>query len=257
MKDIVTYLKFTDKSTNQQADEIRRLTGVDLNLDSVESHYRKRGTGALKAFNEFTNHWDSPECQDLIEPKACITFLPTGNFMGHLQGLRLTTLNREFRDCLERSPMTALLTWTLGEPIERHVSDLCSGKNPLVGLLADVAASLLLNEIHHHLRTLIAEETSSQFRLNPVAEHYPGIGSQESSLIPPVFELSGADRVLDIGLNDHMMIRPKKSQCSVVLLGDEPEPPELTDTACMPCQGKKCLYYQLGGCHVPEGVSAS
>lgn len=257
MKDLITHLQFEDRNTGQKTGETLRITGVNLNLDSVEAHYRKRGAGALKTFSEFTRRWENPECQELIEPRASITFVPTEKLLGKTPERMLSELKKDFSGSISDSPMTALLTWTLGKPIERHITGLCSDRNPLIGLLTDVAASLLLNEMHQHLRKLVTEEAYSHFDLFPMAEHYPGIGSRESSLIPLLFELSGADKTLDIGLNDHMMITPKKSQCSILLLGEKSRARELVDTPCIPCQGRKCLYYQLGGCHIPEGRSAS
>lgn len=250
MNNFEVYLQSQRENAGPPTLETRRAGTLDLDLGPLEAHYRRQGEAAFRYFCKFSELWMSPQCREAIEPGASIVFIPARILSEKLQGSEMVETGGEFRELLERTRRTALLVWTIGGRIEEQISRYCEGNERLVGFLLDAATSLLLNEMHNVLRALVKEEALSLFSLFPIAEYYPGVGSPNSSLIRPILDISDADRRLGLATNDQMMIHPKKSQCSVVLLGEEKDSRILVNSPCIPCQGKKCMYFQLGGCHV-------
>jgi hypothetical protein len=225
---------------------------VKVNLEKLEEQYSKKSSGARKAFDSFMEFWQSPSCDELLRPRGLISFVPLEILLERFGNAIESGTEPDFKESLEKSSKTALMAWTIGDAIEKKVTEFSKGGNNLKALLIDVAASLLLNEMHLKLRDIVRERAKSAFGLYPMLDHYPGGGRKGSELIPAVFNLTSASEILDIHLNEQNIMHPRKSECSIILLGNEER--KLQNTPCTPCRGKRCLYYQLGGCHAPDKI---
>ncbi|MGC9372088.1 MAG: hypothetical protein ACP5DY_02080 [Thermovirgaceae bacterium] len=251
MKDFSICLQNHDGQKPGSCEKVENVR-VNVNLKRLEEQYSKKSTGARKAFDSFMEFWRSPTCDELLHPRGQIGFVPLEILLERFGNAIESGTGPDFKESLEKSSKTALMAWTIGDAIEKKVTEFSKGGNNLKALLIDVAASLLLNEMHLKLREIVRESAKSAFGLYPMLDHYPGGGRKGSELIPAVFNLTSASKVLGIHLNDHNIMHPRKSECSILLLGDEER--ELQNTPCTPCLGKRCLYYQLGGCHAPDKV---
>ena len=81
-------------------------------------------------------------------------------------------------------------------------------------------------------------------------EFYPGMGSMRQDLMEKVVTLGETEKIIGVGASGLSLLRPRKSQCSFVALGSAEHEAVFKSEPCKPCAGKKCLYYQLGGCHM-------
>jgi len=239
-----------DVKEDPEAHDIRRIENIGLDMGSLEVHYRRQGEACFSSFRKFSVLWESPHLREVVEPEGSIVFISPGALSGKLEGSETTAAGKAFRKSLETSTRIALMAWTIGSGIEEKISRYCAGKERVVGFLLDAAASLLLNEMHKIMRVLVREEAWSRFSLSPMAEHYPGVGRSGSSLIGHVLEISRSACRSGIEVDNQKMIHPEKSQCSAVLLGEEKNAVILANSPCIPCPGKRCPYFQLGGCHV-------
>ncbi len=251
MKHFTVYVENRDGPTPETFEKLED-TPILVDLKKLENQYRQKSTGTRKAFDSFLEFWESASCEELLEPKGLIGFIPTGRLMEGFKDTIHSGTGQIFQQFLGKSPRTALMAWTIGDAIEKKVTEFSREGNNLKALLIDVAASLLLNGMHLKLREIVREKATSVLGLYPMLDHYPGGGRKGSELIPAVFELTSASKVLGILLNEQNVMHPRKSECSILLLGDEER--ELQNTPCTPCLGRRCLYYQLGGCHAPDKV---
>lgn len=253
MKEFVVYIQYENHVKNNN--DIERgyyekvfIDDINLNLDSLERYYKKQGDRLHEAFTDFYASWQSSLCQDVLQPRAVITFMPTRRLINVLNDQSPQEIETNLADTLEKSSTVALTVLTLGVAIDELFIKLRTRAKFIICLLVDTASSLLLYEMHVRLRKLIGEIAESRFSLYPMYECYPGIGGQSLKLIPIILKLSNAERIIGVRVNEMTMMYPKKSECSIMLLGKEKA--KMTIQPCAPCQGNRCLYYQLGGCHL-------
>lgn len=243
------HLQLEDGGSGQQTPETLSVGPLNPDMISLEAHYRQQGEVVLGNFGKFLNIWESREFRRLMEPEASMAFVASETVSGLLKSFGTGEGGRNFIEAIESSRRAAMFAWTIGERIEACIFRHLQGKDRLIGFMMDAASTLMLNEMLCLLRDLITREAFSRFGLFPTAEYCPGIGGGGLAMIPDILKITGADRYLGLRTGKGM-IKPIKSRCSIVLLGAESEARNLGNLPCVPCQGKKCLYFQLGGCHV-------
>ena len=144
-----------------------------------------------------------------------------------------------------------MAVWTIGAELEKEASEMMSSLgNLMTGFLLDVAGSIALYNMHAELTAWIKENIAVPDNKFINGEFYPGMGSIKQDLMERVVTLGETERMIGVSASGNSLLRPRKSQCSFTALGSSEHEIEVKMEPCRPCTGKKCLYYQLGGCHM-------
>jgi len=229
----------------ENTDFIKEIDGPAINVDLsiLVNHYRKMGEKNLKYVEKFIPLWENEFEDGLFEPKARIALMSFYNMkkkFGCFVDYGKVNIN-----------MSALMVWTVGEEIERKSSSLMSLRGDLMlGCLLDVAGSIALYGMHKILLKWINDNVGKSSGNFLSGEVYPGLISTTKDLMDKI-EVSGHTKdTIGVSAQGNLMLKPRKTQCSFVGLGPETHLEKLPVMPCYPCSGKKCLYYQLGGCHM-------
>lgn len=232
--------------------ETVRIGSPELDLELLGSRYKGQKAALSGSFAQFCKIWESIDCRRSLDPEGCISFITKGSFPALLQAIEKGPLESCFSETLHRSSMAAISVWTLGGKIEEKVTRHKREGSRLTGFIMDAALSLTLNRMYSLIKDMIIDKALSRFGLFPTAGFFPGTGAMGIEVIPQIIRMTCADSLLGMSY-DRGMMHPVKSRCSVILLGDAPFAQSLDDLPCDPCPGKRCLYYQIGGCHVSGG----
>lgn len=215
---------------------------VAVDLSALEKFYAAMGERHKKQFDKFAAYWENEGFEKLFNPAARVVAMPLSaaeeNFGGGL--LRVN-------DSVSEAVMAV---WTIGAELERECSEMMNSAGSLMtGFLLDVAGSVALYDMHAALGSWVKERAAKNGKFVN-GEFYPGMGSMRQDLMEKVVALGDTERTIGVGASGLSLLRPRKSQCSFVALGAAEHEVVVKAEPCNPCAGKKCLYYQLGGCHM-------
>ncbi|MBR4401160.1 MAG: hypothetical protein IKT09_05630 [Synergistes sp.] len=214
---------------------------VRVNLSSLEEFYSKLGEKHLLSFRKFADFWETDGCERLFRPQAVIKTMPA------------EVLSAEFKGVPElehKEEKTALLVWTIGDELEKEASRMTSAAGSIMtGLLLDVAGSISLYSMHGVLIGWLRNKEALSGRF-VCGEYYPGIGNMRQDLMEKVVSCGATETLINVTASGTSLLCPRKSQCAFAALGQKEGACEIKTEPCRPCKGKKCLYYQLGGCHM-------
>lgn len=208
-------------------------------LAPLKLRYGKKAF-SRQAFEGFKRDWEGPEGKEIREPAATLAIIRT-------EDLKLVSGIEEETGNAERA-IAAL--WTLGEKLENHASRLLDGQKEIEGILYNVVGSLTLVGMHAKIRQWIAERFAGPQNLNIVGEFYPGGPCLGMDTLPVLLDLADRERTLGVSCRGGELLHPLKSGCALFLLGKGEEKILSPVEPCKPCLGKKCLYFQMGGCHI-------
>lgn len=224
---------------------ITELEGPDISvgLSVLIEHYKRLGEKNLKYVEKFIPIWEKEWGPELFDPKARIVLKSNENIK------RIFGKEVNYGDI--DTSLTAIMVWTVGEEIEKKSSELMSLRGDLMsGFLLDVVGSIALYDMHRILLDWISDKVERDLSKFVSAEFYPGFKNAPQSIMDKIEAEGKTEETIGVTARDKSMLRPRKTQCSFVGFGVEKAQLSPLASPCEPCSGKKCLYYQLGGCHM-------
>ena len=223
--------------------EERESAPVGVNLAALERFYAQMGDKHKRNFDKFAAYWEAEGFEKLFNPAARVVTMPVSvaeeNF-----GAELLRVNDSVSEVV-------MIVWTIGPELERECSEMMNSTGSLMtGFLLDVAGSVALYDMHAALGLWVKASPAAGLGKFVNGEFYPGMGSMRQDLMEKVVTLGDTEKIIGVGASGLSLLRPRKSQCSFVALGSAEHEAVFKSEPCKPCAGKKCLYYQLGGCHM-------
>lgn len=219
--------------------------GVDL--APLEKFYASMGERQKKSFDRFVEYWDGEGFKNLFEPMARVVSMPLETAFSNF-GEELLRVNDSVGEIL-------MIVWTIGAKLEKAGSEMMSeAGNMMNGFLLDVAGSIALYDMHRTLIEWVKTAAAGEKGKYINGEFYPGMGSMRQDLMEKVVAIGNTEKTIGVGASGLSLLRPRKSQCSFIALGSAENEITVKSEPCKPCLGKKCLYYQLGGCHMQAGL---
>lgn len=219
---------------------------VEADLAALEGFYAAMGEKHRRSFLKFNDYWKSEGCEKFFNPRAVVKTLPL-DVAAENFGAKTLLLN-------ESVDQAVMAVWTIGAELEKEASEMMSQLgNLMTGFLLDVAGSIALYNMHAELILWIRQNIAVPNNKFINGEFYPGMGSMRQDLMEKVVTLGETERLIGVSASGNSLLRPRKSQCSFLALGSSEHETEVKMEPCKPCNGKKCLYYQLGGCHMMMG----
>ncbi|MDO4987684.1 MAG: hypothetical protein Q4E17_01435 [Synergistes sp.] len=219
-------------------------TEVRVDLSAVDDFYRRMGERQHNNYLKFLEFWQSDEGEaKLLAPKALV------------KTISYDTFKEVFGDVKAKIPKSintvVMAVWTIGIDLEKKSSELTSAIGSMMtGLLVDVAGSVALYKMHDILFDWIRDNITADKNKFICGEYYPGIGSMRQDLMENIIKLGNTFEEIGVKASGTSLLHPRKSQCSFIGMGNEAMEFHRKAERCIPCNGKRCLYYQLGGCHV-------
>lgn len=238
MKDIkIYYTKTSDKQLSITS------YPICLNITSLVDHYNKLGPKYSKHLDKFMKYWEQVGYDSLFNPTASVTCFQYGEIID-IFGNKITRNDDINSDIL-------LVIWTIGPMLEKQSSVfMMSAGDAMIGLMLDVVGSIALYEIHNALIKWINLKIIRDNLKYLVGEFYPGFDNVDHMIMREVVKSTNAEKTIGVKAQGPSLLYPRKSQCSFLKFSPQKKDIEISATPCNPCNGQKCLYYQLGGCHM-------
>lgn len=203
---------------------------------TIENFYTQRGGRMQESFHEFESYWSQ---EGSLLPKLHL-FL----FRGRLEDIVSQGLDIP---CVDKTQQVVTAFWTIGNAVEKGVSNLMDNGDLINGLILDVVGSRILVELHSTIQSWITKELAQPNGWNIIGEHYPE--ESQAEFLHSLLTLTGSDKEISL-IDGTAMLTPQKTQYSFFMLG-EGAPAELSKTVtCSICTGRRCPYWQMGGCHI-------
>lgn len=236
-------------SADETPEKILNVEGPPLKADlsALEKFYTRRGLKEKIGLDEFLNYWENEAAEKLLRPAARVVFMPAAD------------AEEKFGDGVVKTndsvAKAAMMVWTIGPELEKEAGRLSSDKeNTITGFLLDIAGSIALHAMHGQLIRWLKDECARRDKLYINGEFYPGMGSLSKDLLENISKTGDTERLLGVSAPGGAFFRPGKTQCSFIALGSADNETAITARPCTPCSGRKCLYYQLGGCHMQNMI---
>ncbi|MEG1911035.1 MAG: hypothetical protein RRY12_05120 [Cloacibacillus sp.] len=218
---------------------------MDVDLHALENFYMEKGEKHQKSLSKFMNFWEQDGYEKLFNPSARI--------LSFTKDEAINIFGKGFMEVNESVDRIVMSVWTIGGTLEQSGSALMSTTGSLMtGYLLDVTGSIALYEMHAMLIEWIQSKIALPANRYINGEFYPGMGSMRQDLMEKVVSVGDTERLIGVSASGNSLLRPRKSQCSFLSLGSAENAVLVREEPCHPCSGKKCLYYQLGGCHMLE-----
>ena len=236
-------------SADETPEKILNVEGPPLKADlsALEKFYTRRGLKEKIGLDEFLNYWENEAAEKLLRPAARVVFMPTADAEEKF-GAGIVKTN----DSVAKA---AMMVWTIGPGLEKEAGLLSSDKeNTITGFLLDIAGSIALHAMHDQLIRWLKDECACRDKLYINGEFYPGMGSLSKDLLENISKTGDTEKLIGVSAPGGAFFRPGKTQCSLIALGSADNETTTTARACEPCRGRKCLYYQLGGCHMQNMI---
>ncbi|MDO5114505.1 MAG: hypothetical protein Q4D58_00270 [Synergistaceae bacterium] len=216
---------------------------MSVDLSALSGHYESLGARHRENFEIFMKYWQSEGYEKLLSPTARVMTMPFSVAAENF-GAELPRSNKSVETA-------AMAVWTIGPALEAKCTEMTSSLNDMMtGLLLDVAGSISLYNMHRRMTEWLKSGPARAMGKYINGEFYPGTGSMRQDLIEKVVSLGDTERLIGVRASGSSLLHPRKSQCSLILLGSSEYETEIKMEPCKPCTGRKCLYYQLGGCHI-------
>ena len=243
MKSIKTYFSSLDSEGGRHDIRESRSSPVDVDLSTLCEHYEALGEKHLKALLKFKDYWENEGENLLFTPFARIVTMRRSHFCD-IFGEEILENDKDTCD-------VAVAVWTLGSALEKQSSLLMSSRGDLMtGFLLDVAGSIALYKMHDAVMEWIKKEVTEPCGKFIATEYYPGFESVGQNMMEKIVSVTDASDIIGVLAHSSSLLYPRKTQCSLVGISTEDIKCVIKATPCSPCNGKKCLYYQLGGCHM-------
>lgn len=236
---------FYSSDLQQPSIGISEIEGPDISVDLsvLIRHYKTLGEKNLKYVEKFIPIWETEWGPELFAPKARIVLKSNESVK--------SVFGKEVNYGDVDTSITALMIWTVGEDIEKKSSKLMSLRGDLMsGFLLDVVGSIALYDMHRVLLEWVSDKVERDYSKFVSAEFYPGFKNAPQSIMDKIQTEGKTEETIGVTAHDKLMLRPRKTQCSFVGFGSKKIQLSSSVGPCNPCSGKKCLYYQLGGCHM-------
>ncbi len=222
---------------------LTKAPAVTVDFSPLKEHYRQLGERHLQNVEEFVRYWRDGAEEACLEPAARIVVMTDETF------------RKTFGEALplQRRPegTVAMAVWTIGRELERRSSELTATNGErMKGLLLDVAGSMALFAIHDAVLQWFREGLAEPKGLALIDEFYPGFGGVNATLMEGIESLGRTSETIGVESRGASMLYPRKSQCSFIAIGEGVDGTRKDPLRCEPCLGARCLYYQLGGCHL-------
>ncbi len=199
-----------------------------------------------RSFQKFNDYWKNEGCEKFFNPRAVVKTLPLD---AAVKSFGAKTLPLD-----DSADQAVMAVWTIGAELEKEASEMMSQRGNLTtGFLLDVAGSIALYSMHAELILWIRQNIAAPNDKFINGEFYPGMGGMRQDLMENVVTLGETERLIGVSASGNSLLSPRKSQCSFLALGASEHEAEVKMEPCKPCNGKRCLYYQLGGCHMMTG----
>lgn len=230
---------------SRTGDQIEETDGpaFSTTLESLVAQYGAMGERFAKAADRFVDFWNDEVAGGCIDPKARILVL----YPEEME-IRFSAV---LSHCETRPERTVLMVWTVGDALERRSAEIMSETGRSTeGLLLDVAGSIMLYKMHAALLGW-AESTLAPSLEQPVSGAlYPGFGGMLQDVMEDIERNARTEETIGVTARGTGMLHPRKTQCSFVILGQSAAARWDVALPCSPCNGVRCLYRQLGGCHL-------
>ena len=214
-----------------------------VDFSALIEHYRTLGENNLKYVEKFIPLWEEEWGPELFDPKARVLLMSGVN------------MRKKFGDTIDSGEaeisLSALMVWTVGEAIEKKSASLMSLRGDLMsGFLLDVAGSIALYGMHRAMLEWLSKKVYRDHSKYISAEVYPGFREAPHEIMDRIETAGNTEKTIGVRAFGKSMLQPRKTQCSFVGFGTNEILLPASVRPCMPCSGRKCLYYQLGGCHM-------
>jgi hypothetical protein len=233
---------FLSEMKKGELGELTKFDGFPVKVDfsRLRVHYEKRGKKLAGCLGEFLEWWEKEGESALFEPLASLLIVYDG---GNVKCMRL---NRG---------MSILAVWTIGERLETKTGQFLRDiDNVMRGFLLNVAGSVALYCVHGSLLRWIDESLAQPMGKRVSAQHYMSNENTSADAIEELVRLCRTRETIGADLFGMSMLKPRNTQYAAMTLGERAA--ERTATPCVPCNGIKCFYYQLGGCHLDKGIDS-
>jgi hypothetical protein len=140
--------------------------------------------------------------------------------------------------------------WTIGDALERKVNELFDEHEALDAIFLDVAGTRVLLHMHAAIQQWLRDSFARPNNKSIVRELYPGHDAFSAAELERLVQAAGAGSAIGVA-GDSSMCIPKKTMYSFFVVGEGPERLVEEIHTCPDCSGMNCLYYQMGGCHLP------
>lgn len=242
MKDIQIFFSSLHGGEPQNITAVK-YAPMNVELSSLLEHYVLLGEKHIKNIEKFMLYWNLEGKETLLSPKARLVMMPKKeaekNFGSDVMQW-------------DSSPDAVIIAvWTLGGDLERKSMEMMSSHGDIMtGFLLDVAGSIALYNMHDLLIRWIDAELAVPNRKHITEEIYPGLRSAIQDMTHKIEILGNTREIIGVYEHGSSMFYPRKTQYSFVGIGSVRGKRRLVALPCSPCSADKCLYYQLGGCHM-------
>ncbi|MDO4218903.1 MAG: hypothetical protein Q4C78_02815 [Synergistaceae bacterium] len=210
----------------------------EANLTSLDEFYAHQAPSRQEDYLAFKEHWGTGQ-KNFFAPRAAAK---------QLNKKEIAEFGFDLSDKLFFGAQKVYAAvWTLGNALENYVNYLMANNNLTAGLMLDVAGSVALRNIRHDLINWVDTHSRGKARF-VCAEYYPGLKVFPLKFVPRVLEITDAYNILGVSASENCFLTPAKTKCAFFFLGQEAH--KTAPIRCIPCLDKKCLYWQMGGCHM-------
>lgn len=216
---------------------------VSVDLSLLEDHYRQMGERHLANAREFMDYWRDEGESLFLKPRARVVLVDGAHCR--------KAFGETFHLAIQEGHPVALAVWTLGVDLEKASSAMTATNGErMKGLFLDVAGSMALFAVHDGLLDWLRQGEARRRSLSLVDEFYPGFNGVNATLMEQIEALGRTKETIGVESRGEAMLYPRKSQCSFIAFGKGPDGTLKNPEPCDPCLGRRCLYYQIGGCHL-------
>ena len=216
---------------------------MDVDFKMLAEYYSSLGEKHKKNFDKFLEYWSNEGFEKLFHPAARAMTMPLA--------VAIENFGSELLQTNESVDEVCMFVWTIGDQLETTASRIMSDKSEMMtAFLLDVAGSIALYDMHDVLLGWLKSDKAANKNKYINGEYYPGMGSMRQDLMEKVAALGATEDIIGVGASGSSLLHPRKSQCSFIALGAAEHEVVVKSQPCEPCLGKRCLYHQLGGCHM-------
>jgi hypothetical protein len=233
---------------------------TSLSIEAMERSYTRGKESLRKRYDEFLRYWRE-EGIGLLDLQAFLTAKPVegegellSRFISENRGGTGAERVSGDSESPSEAPVFYLYTiWTIGERLEQEVKRRFDSDDPMQAILLDVAGSRIVLNIHTAVQRWIRAAAARPNGLNIIGEVYPGTHQRNGAELEELVRFAGAGNAVGATQEGSMFV-PKKTMHSLFLIGEGRECILEKIQPCFDCSGRKCLYYQLGGCHGQDAL---
>ncbi|MBP2642347.1 MAG: Vitamin dependent methionine synthase activation region [Firmicutes bacterium] len=211
-------------------------------LTTLDKNETRRYAG-LKGKTEFSDKLLEEACTQaliLANPKGVWNNYPYNAATNNVLSQPLyQPLSADLSEHLQNAVEVAILGVTIGEAVEKKVSDLFSSGDYTLALLLDAAATAAVESIADSINSLINTQAAKR-GFKTTLRFSPGYGDWNITDQPTVLELAEASKA-GIAVTSSCMLIPRKSVTAVI--GLVPQESSITRSLCGKPSCKACSQH--------------